>query len=104
MATASAVVRCTLASMLCLFILSINILPALSCPTAEDKQVKADANHATADELQGLNGIGPYKAAAIIKERDAHGQYIDARDLTRVKGIGEALAYRLGEQMTFRRP
>ena len=63
-----------------------------------------DINHASADTLITLKGIGPRKAAAIIEEREAHGLYSDARDLTRVKGIGIALADQLKDQLVFQRP
>lgn len=63
-----------------------------------------DANHASPDELQALKGVGPRKAAAIVKERQQHGAFIDARDLTRVKGIGQKLADTLEQRLSFRRP
>lgn len=63
-----------------------------------------DVNHVSVYELQTLRGIGPHKANAIIKERQTHGAFIDARDLTRVKGIGSALADTLGQRLSFHRP
>lgn len=37
-----------------------------------------------------LNGVGPAKAEAIIKDRAEHGPFKSAQDITRVEGIGKA--------------
>ena len=47
-----------------------------------------NVNTATASELQGLPGIGPSKAGAIIAYRSAHGPFKRVDDLVEVKGIG----------------
>ena len=47
-----------------------------------------DINTATAAQLDTVTGIGPSLAAAIVKERDAHGPFRTVDDLRRVKGIG----------------
>jgi comEA protein len=47
-----------------------------------------DLNRATAAELEGLPGIGPAKAAAIIADRATSGPFRSVDDLVRVKGIG----------------
>ena len=47
-------------------------------------------NTATQAELEGLNGIGPVKAKAIIEDRARHGPFKSVDDLDRVKGIGMA--------------
>jgi competence protein ComEA len=52
-------------------------------------------NTASAAELQQLPGIGPVLAQAIVAEREAHGPFRNATDLTRVKGIGAATVRRL---------
>lgn len=70
----------------------------------DNSSARLDANHASAEELQKLKGIGPRKAAAIVEERQQHGQFIDAQDLTRVKGIGQALVEKLALQLSFHRP
>jgi competence protein ComEA len=49
--------------------------------------VKIDVNHATSEELQKLEGIGPVMAAKIIEERNK-GPFRSPDDLRRVKGIG----------------
>jgi competence protein ComEA len=47
----------------------------------------ADAS-TLADEL---NGVGPARAAAIVAFRQEYGPFKAADDLTKVKGIGEAI-------------
>ncbi|MCC3375653.1 ComEA family DNA-binding protein [Cohnella sp. REN36] len=48
-------------------------------------------NTATVDQLDGLPGIGPSKARAIVAYREAHGSFRSADDLRQVKGIGPKL-------------
>ncbi|SAK70022.1 DNA-binding protein [Caballeronia temeraria] len=55
-----------------------------------------DVNTANTDALRGIKGIGPAKAKAILDERQAHGPFKDASDLsTRVKGMGGKTVQRL---------
>jgi competence protein ComEA len=49
--------------------------------------LKIDVNHATSEELQKLEGIGPVMAAKIIEERNK-GPFRSPDELRRVKGIG----------------
>ncbi|MBX5477173.1 MAG: ComEA family DNA-binding protein [Clostridia bacterium] len=49
---------------------------------------KVDINHAGADVLEALPGIGPELAERIVKERQAHGPFRSVDDLARVSGIG----------------
>lgn len=63
-----------------------------------------DINQADAPQLASLKGIGQAKARAIIEERDRNGPFLDASDLTRVKGIGQPLADTLGHAVTFEHP
>ncbi|WP_244846977.1 MULTISPECIES: helix-hairpin-helix domain-containing protein [unclassified Caballeronia] len=55
-----------------------------------------DVNTANTDALRGIKGIGPAKAKAILDERQAHGPFKDAADLSsRVKGMGGKTVQRL---------
>jgi len=49
-----------------------------------------DLNRASADLLERLPGIGPTRAAAIVRER-ARGEFASVRDLERVSGIGPGI-------------
>ena len=46
-------------------------------------------NTATAEELQGLPGVGQATAAAIVEERESGGPFTSPEDIMRVSGIGE---------------
>lgn len=47
-----------------------------------------DINEADAEELTALPGIGETLSGLIVAERNAHGPFRYAEDLTAVKGIG----------------
>ncbi|WNL41167.1 ComEA family DNA-binding protein [Halomonas sp. PAMB 3264] len=66
-------------------------------------QSMAPINVNTADEelLAELPGVGPSRAAAIIEERSANGDFENADDLTRVSGIGSATVEGMQDQITF---
>jgi competence protein ComEA len=49
-----------------------------------------DLNAATVDELDGLPGVGPVMAAAIVAWRTANGRFADVEQLGDVDGIGPA--------------
>lgn len=57
-------------------------------------------NSATASELSSLDGIGSVKAQAIIKDREANGEYQTLSDLTRVSGIGDKTIDAIREEAT----
>ena len=57
-------------------------------------------NTANKHELAGLDGIGPAKAEAIIKYRDAIGPFKTVEDVGNVKGIGDKLLAKLRDQIT----
>jgi competence protein ComEA len=52
-------------------------------------------NRAGADELERLPGIGPAKAEAIVRWREAHGRFRRLEDLLAVPGIGPATLERV---------
>ena len=49
-----------------------------------------DLNAATAEQLDGLPGVGPATATAILAYRDEHGRFSSVEELLDVRGIGEA--------------
>ncbi|MBW6493664.1 MAG: helix-hairpin-helix domain-containing protein [Burkholderiaceae bacterium] len=62
-------------------------LLALGCGLS----LAVDANSASAEQLEGVRGIGPAISARIITERTRAGAFLDMDDLReRVKGIGVA--------------
>jgi competence ComEA-like helix-hairpin-helix protein len=52
-------------------------------------------NHATAEHLIRLPGIGPHRAAAIVDDRELRGAFTGPEDLLRVSGIGPKTLERL---------
>jgi competence protein ComEA len=50
---------------------------------------KLDINSATAEQLDGLFGIGPVKSQAIVEYRQANGKFKAIEDIMKVKGIKE---------------
>ncbi len=55
-------------------------------------------NTANVSQLVSLKGIGPKKAAAIIKSRKQSGPFHSLNELLRVKGISKVFLQRLLEQ------
>ncbi|WP_205873797.1 ComEA family DNA-binding protein [Mycobacterium camsae] len=49
-----------------------------------------DLNTATVEQLDGLPGVGPVTAAAIVAWRHAHGRFTSVDQLAEVDGIGQA--------------
>lgn len=49
---------------------------------------KVDLNHADADTLQQLPGIGPERAEAIIAYREEYGIFVTTEEVMNVPGIG----------------
>jgi competence protein ComEA len=66
--------------------LAANVATAL--PVADGGTV--NINTAGQTELEGLPGIGPSKAAAILQFRYDNGSFATCSELVRVKGIGDA--------------
>jgi len=61
---------------------------------------RLDLNRASADELEGLPGIGPKTAQRILDDRRVRGPFHKPKDLTRVKGIGPKTLERLLPHVT----
>lgn len=59
-----------------------------------------DLNHATAEQLDELPGVGPATAAAIVQHRAEHGPFATVEDLDAVSGIGPAKLEALRELVT----
>ena len=92
-------------SMLLLFILPLSsgedavaILPTTQAQSTEmvngiieENEGKININTATIDEFDLLPGIGPVKAAAIIKFRDQYGSFKSVDELLYISGISEAV-------------
>jgi competence protein ComEA len=64
----------------------INVPAAGSAPPAGP----VDLNRASAEQLDGLPGIGPSTAAAIVAHREQHGPFPSVDSLADVRGIGPA--------------
>ena len=58
-----------------------------------------DVNHATAEELCQLRGVGPAIAQAIVRERERGGDYFYPEDLKAAKGIGDKKLAGMREQL-----
>lgn len=61
---------------------------------------KVNINTATAQELTALPGIGPAKAEAIIKHREANGPFKTVDELNDVKGIGNKILENIKNEVT----
>ena len=57
-------------------------------------------NTATASDLDGIKGIGPSKAKAIIDYRSKNGPFKSIDDLKNVKGFGEKSIAKLKGELT----
>ncbi len=68
--------------------------PALRGPARALFGLGIDPNRADPATLEALPGIGPARAAAIVRERE-RGRFARPEELTRVPGIGPRTAARL---------
>ena len=56
---------------------------------------KIDINKANADLLTSLPGVGPKKAADIVRYRDLNGDFGSVEELVNVKGIGKKMVAKI---------
>jgi competence protein ComEA len=63
---------------------------------------RLNLNSASASELDGLPGIGPARAAAILQEREARGPFASVEALSRVPGLGPSAIARLRDRVVVR--
>lgn len=61
-----------------------------------------DINQADQSDLEKLSGIGPAKAAAIIKHREENGNYKQKKDLLDVSGIGKKTLANIEDEIRLR--
>ncbi len=57
-------------------------------------------NTATKEELDGVNGIGPVKAQAILDHRKKNGPFKSVNDLQNVKGFGDKSVDKVRSELT----
>ena len=69
--------------------------PASPPQRPAEQATKVGLNSATANDLAGLPGIGPGRAAAIVAYRESHGPFASIDALTAVTGIGPATVDKL---------
>lgn len=67
---------------------AVNAIPQLINETTQNETSKVNINTASQNQLEQLCGIGPVKAEAIIKYREANGCFKETTELTSVTGIG----------------
>ena len=60
---------------------------------------KVDINKASVQELETLSGIGAAKAAAIVKYREEHGNFMKKGDLVQVKGVGDKIVEKISDDI-----
>lgn len=62
---------------------------------------KLQLNQASVEQLTAIPGLGQVKAQAIVAYIAEHGAIRSEQELTKVKGIGEKLAARVGQYVSF---
>ncbi len=76
------------------------ILALALSPLAALAAEPVDINTADASALEQVKGIGPARAAAIVKYRSEHGAFASVDDLVKVPGIGDKSLAQIREQVT----
>ena len=66
--------------------------------------LKINVNTATADQLELLTEIGPERARSIVSYREAHGPFVNYKELVRVAGIGDKTLQKLISQVRLSDP
>ena len=74
---------------------------AVPTPLLATGDPRLRVNHADESLLQGLPGVGPVLARAIVEYREAHGPFAGLAELDEVSGIGPALLRRLEGLLRF---
>jgi competence protein ComEA len=57
-------------------------------------------NHATAEEIQSVPGVGPALAERIVAYRDTHGVFTSVDQLVEVRGIGDKKLAKIQSRFT----
>lgn len=78
------------------------VLALLLSPLAAFSAV--DINTADAAALEQVKGIGPARAAAIVKYRSENGPFKSVDELVKVPGIGEKSVEQLRDQLSVGKP
>ncbi|KKO49280.1 competence protein ComEA [Arsukibacterium sp. MJ3] len=65
------------------------------------QQQKLNINKASAEQLEAVPGIGKAKAEAIVSYVQTNGPIKSQQQLTEVKGIGDKLAAKVAQYLTF---
>lgn len=68
--------------------------------TAQQQQ-KLNLNKASAEQLEAVPGIGKAKAQAILSYIQENGPITSQKQLTEVKGIGDKLAAKVAQYVSF---
>lgn len=69
--------------------------------TGNNKDACINVNTAVVDELVSLQGIGPVLAQRIVEFRKENGDFRNASDLVKVKGIGEGKLKKIKDLICF---
>jgi competence protein ComEA len=71
----------------------------VTSPVGQMRLQPINLNTASLSELDGLPGIGPARAAAILQERETRGPFASVEELSRVPGLGQAAIARLRDRV-----